>query len=128
MLNNGKIKSNEEAFEWINFLENQITDWIQEIKILSPWTKNNSIPEKFRGLKIFQKIPSLKEVARMNIEFHEELASFHNNDKTNEEQQWLYNLELSINEASTLAKERISIIHDLAAQCSDFSNMEYNFL
>ncbi len=127
-LNNDKLNSNAEVFEWLNLLEKQMNDCLQEIKLLSPWTKYNSVPEKFTGLKIFQKNLSLKELARMDIDLREELASFHSKDKTNEEHQWLSDFELSINAASVLAKERISVIHELASQCSDFANMEYNFL
>lgn len=128
LLNEDSLKSNSEGFEWLNLLEKQIIYWLQEIKLLTPWIKYNSAPEIFKSLNVFQKIPSLKELSRIELGLRTELTLYHSIDKTQEENQWLTDFEQSINAASILAKERISEIHELASQCADFATMEYNFL
>ncbi|MEO8150975.1 MAG: glucoamylase family protein [Bacteroidia bacterium] len=128
LLNDAKLKANAEVSEWMISLEHQINEWLKEMLLLAPWINNNAVPEKFKGLSVFHKIPSLKQLAQINNDLHTEIISFHNIDKSEEEFQWLADFEKSIAEVSALASERISEIHQLASQCFDFANMQYNFL
>jgi len=123
-----KVKANTEAFEWIISLQNQVKGWLHEMLLLLPLIDINKVPEKFRGLSVFQNTPSLLQLAQIDTDFKTELISFHNGNKTNEEYRWALDFEKSIANISTSAKERIARIHQLASQCSDFADMNYNFL
>ncbi len=123
-----KLKENTEALEWMISLYNQIKEWLHEMVLLLPWINNNPVPEKFKGLSVFQKIPSLAQLARIDNDMHTELISFHNGNKTEEEYKWIVDFEKSIANVSASAKERIAAIHQLASQCFDFADVNYNFL
>ena len=128
LFNNEKVEANTEAFEWMISLHNQIKEWLNEMILLLPWINNNTVPKKFEGLSVFQKNPSLIQLARIDNDIHTELISFHNGNKTDEEVEWIVEFEKSILTVSALARERIAEIHQLASHCFDFADMNYNFL
>ncbi|MBA3285362.1 MAG: cyclic beta 1-2 glucan synthetase, partial [Nitrosopumilus sp.] len=128
LFNYEKTKANTETFEWILSLQNQIKEWLNEMFLLLPWINNNTVPEKFQGLSVFKKVPSLIQLARIENDIHTELVSFLNENKTEEEYKWIVDFEKSIATVSASAKERIAEIHQLASQCFEFADMNYNFL
>jgi len=124
-----KLKENTEVFEWIISLENQIKEWRNEMVLLLPWiNNNNTVPEKFMGLSVFQKTPSLIQLARLDSDIQTELISFYSKKNTDEEYKWIADFEKSVATVSATAKVRIAEIHQLAAQCFDFADMNYGFL
>jgi len=127
-LKSKELKENTEVFEWIISFENQLKEWLKEILFLSPLINNNSVPEKFKGLSVFQKTPSLTQLAQIDNDIHTELISFHYGNKTDEEYKWMVDFEKSVAALSASAKVRIAEIHQLAAQCFEFADMNYNFL
>jgi len=123
-----KVKSNTEAFEWMISLQHQIKEWLNEMVLLLPWSNLSTIPEKFENLSVFQKTPSLIQLAQIDNDIHSELIALPNGNETDVENKWIGDFEKSIASASALANERIAAIHQLAAQCFDFADMNYNFL
>ncbi len=128
LLDTEKLKLNADAFEWMISLEKQIKEWLKEIQMWSLWNYNNSVPEKFKSLSVFQKNYSLTQLATIDNDIHNELISFHAADKSDTELQWISDFEKSIKEVRTLARERIMEIYQLASQCLDFADMHYHFL
>ncbi|MDZ4667424.1 MAG: glucoamylase family protein [bacterium] len=124
-----KLKENTEVFEWIISLENQIKEWLNEMVVLLPWiNNNNTVPEKFKGLSVFQKTPSLIQLAQLDSDIQTELISLYLEKKTDEEYKWIADFEKSVVTSSATAKAKITEIHQLAAQCFDFADMNYDFL
>jgi hypothetical protein len=124
-----KLKENTEVFEWIISLENQIKEWLNEMVLLMPWiNNNNAVPEKFMSLSVFQKTPSLIQLAQLNSDIQTELISLDSKKKTDEEYKCIAEFEKLVATLSATAKVRIAEIHQLAAQCFDFADMNYDFL
>ncbi len=107
--------------------ESHLKSILHEIDLLAPWT-NLSTPEKFKDWDIVSKIPTLVGLAKMDREIKPELLRLLALENNPQENEWLINLEQSVQSASKIARERIAIIQTLVAQSSEFADMEYEFL
>jgi len=111
--------------DWMEAFKNQITAALDEINILTPWHALTNIPAQYKGHSL-NEIPTLFEIAR----FDKELKHDENYPATQEsttDREW-FALDSAIREASKFARERISILQNLAAKCFEFADMEYSFL
>ncbi len=117
----------EEGHNWMGKLQQQMISVLSEFEELLPWLKS-AIPEKFRDLSLFIKIPSfleLKDIKDIHSVDIEQLISLPNSE---EEFEWLNNLKVQLSVSSRKALEIITLLENLAQDCSIFSEMEYRFL
>jgi len=113
---------------WRSAFEQHLRLLLKEITLLAPWLSELSIPEKFRDWKIVTQIPTLEEVAKMDTEIKPELNRLLLLENSQEETQWLSHFEISVQQASEIARARIDSLQMLANQSAEFSEMEYDFL
>ncbi len=114
--------------DWILSFEQQLESSREEILMFFPWLLDSDVPEKFMEWSRVTQIPTLMELARLDQEIHADLLQNSKAENTVEENQWLERFEQNIHEASRLARERISILQNLASKCLQFADMEYEFL
>ena len=79
----------------------------------------------FRGI---DEIPTLRELARLDVELLPAIEHRLGSDATPEERKWLDELRRLITEASQRARARIAAIERLALQSSELARMEIDFL
>jgi cyclic beta-1,2-glucan synthetase len=113
---------------WLTAFEKQLESIIQEIIILVPWLEISSIPEKFKNWKIISDIPTLAEIAKIDREIKPELARLFAIENSETENQWLQHFEQTTNQSSKYARERLVTLQQLASQCYEQADMEYDFL
>jgi cellobiose phosphorylase len=114
-----------ELTRWITRLSEDFKKILEELNYLAPWL-SLAVPEKFKGLKIFNGVPTLEELATGNQRLAE-LEDLRSN-VTGDDLKSLDELSKAYNLGSKRARERISNIESLAVQCSVYADMEYTFL
>lgn len=112
--------------KWATSLIRDFNKIIDEIDFLAPWISIN-IPDKYKSLKFLNEIPTLEQLASADKDIRlqwEELRA----EATPEEIRTLTELVNAHDLASQRARERIGTLESLAVQCTEFADMEYNFL
>ncbi len=113
---------------WLAPFEKMLEVIIQEIIVLAPWLDTLSIPEKFRKWELAFEIPTLVGLAKMDREIKPELIRLQALENSETENQWLQHFEQTTNQSSKYARERLVTLQQLASQCYELADMEYDFL
>jgi cellobiose phosphorylase len=95
------------------------------------WLKGNFKPgsqNKLGGFRNIDGIPTLRELATLDVKLLPAIEQRHSSDATPEERKWLDELRRLITEASWRARARIAAIERLALQSSELARIEYDFL
>jgi len=117
-----------QAKGWAHALARQCQAALDELSFLAPWTllpKSPDRPGDFRGL---DEIPTLRELARFEVEWLPAIEDRLGSAATPEENEWLSELRRLIPQASQRAKARIAAIERLARQSGELADIEYDFL
>ncbi|MGH7261430.1 MAG: glucoamylase family protein, partial [Nitrospiraceae bacterium] len=117
-----------EAKWWAQALARQCRDALDELTFLASWSLLPAAPSGLSDFPDIGEIPTLRELARLEVEWLPAIARRIEADATPEESGWLDELRRLITEASRRAKERIAAIERLALQSSELARMEYDFL
>jgi cyclic beta-1,2-glucan synthetase len=113
---------------WALAFARQCQDAIDELKFLSPWIMLLATSDRLLDFPGIDKIPTLHEVARLELELLPAIEHRLRLDAMPEERAWLNDFRRLIMEASYRARARIAVIERLALQASELSHMEYDFL
>ncbi len=111
---------------WIVALSQEIKKALDEINFLAPWL-SVSLPEKYKSLEVFSNIPTLEQLTRVDKEMKPELEELQKK-ANHEESIMLVKFADALELSCKRARERINTIQSLMIQCSEFAEMEYNFL
>jgi len=120
--------SDSHARRWAQALARQGQDALDDLTSLAPWILLPAPPEGLAGLPDLDAIPTLHELARLEVESLPAMEERLGSDATAEEDEWLGALRQCIREASYRANVRIAAIKGLALQSSELADMEYDFL
>ena len=115
-----------ELHRWLYALSEQIKKVLEEIHFFSPWL-TTTIPQKLKVLPIVNDVRTLEQLASADKDITLQLDEFRIL-ASSDEIAWLLDFESKLELASKRARERITVIQSLAVQCSEFADMEYNFL
>src|SRR5436190_5687526 len=116
-LSKSAVKSSYETSEWADSLVAQIKGWQAELKMVAGLVGNETVPSEYADLSLFNGIPTLHELAKLEKELHlddspRKLTAFEN----------------AVLQTSQLANVRIIEIQKMAANCAEYAEMEYDFL
>lgn len=117
-----------EAGWWVHAFDRQLDETYNELQLLAPWQFVGPIPDKFREFKLFERIPTLKDLQKMENAFDSELDRFPILELYGAEKNWVDSCREAIRSCAKVAQERIMVCHGLGAQCYDYANMDYDFL
>ncbi len=120
--------SESESYWWKEKLDKQIQNLIEDIRFLAPWLNLQDVPDKFKDLPLLNSIPTLQEVARIDVSMEKEILILYTPDITLSETAWLKAFEESLTAASIHANERIVKLNHLAELCNAFADIEFDFL
>ncbi|MBF0575130.1 GH36-type glycosyl hydrolase domain-containing protein [Dysgonomonas sp. GY617] len=136
---------NKEVESWVQTLQNNIEDHIEELLYVAPWLQinqptphegfNNKLDEIITKLKELDKGLTLREICRLEdslcLSIEEELVNLRSlKDPSAKERitaylnAWLSDLRLAVKHAA----QRMQIIKALAAQSESFARMDFAFL
>ena len=106
---------------WARAFARQCQDALDELTFLAPWTLLPASPDRLSDFRGIDEIPTLRELARLEVELLPAIEDRLGSDATPEESEWLGELRRLITEASQRAKARIAAIERLALQSSELA-------
>ena len=113
---------------WAQALARQCRRALDELMFLAPWLLLPAAPNGLSGFPHSDEIPTLRELARLEMELLPAIERRRDAGATPEESGWLAELGRRLSEASHRAKERIADGERLALQAGELARMEYDFL
>lgn len=117
-----------EAGWWVHAFNNQIEEARKELELLAPWQFIGPVPEKFSKFKLFEGIPTLYDLQKLETAFEDEIDRYPLHDLYSTEKTWVEKCREAVKISSKNASDRIHALNGLGARCFDYSNMEYEFL
>ena len=117
-----------QASWWGRAFARQCQDALEELTFLAPWTLLPTSPDRLKDFRGIDEIPTLRELARFEVELLTVIPDRLGPDATPEENEWWGELRRLITQGSQRAKARIAAIGHLARQSGELADMEYDFL
>ena len=118
----------KQAKRWARAFARQCQATLDELTFLAPWTLLPAFPKRLSDFRGIDAIPTLRELARLEMELLPAIEDRLGSDATPEESGWLDELQRLITKASQRARARIAAIGRLALQSSELARMEVDFL
>jgi cyclic beta-1,2-glucan synthetase len=117
-----------EAGWWVHAFNNQLEETYSELQLLAPWQFIGPVPEKFSTFKLFEGIPTLSDLQKLESAFESEIEKYPIHDLYSTEKTWIESCREAVKVSSKNARDRIMLLNGLAARCFAFADMEYDFL
>ncbi|MBC7828946.1 MAG: cyclic beta 1-2 glucan synthetase [Chitinophagaceae bacterium] len=128
ILQQQEINTENETYLWSAALAKQCQSALSEIAIFTPWVLLPQAPQKFSDVSFISELPTLHQLARIEIDFLPEINRRRSSDNTVEENQWLDALQSAIVQGAQMANEKIVSIDSLVTKTFELADMEYDFL
>ncbi len=113
---------------WASALLKQTQALVNELNFWTPWLLIKSTPKKFSDLLLFDEIPSMQELSRLEMNTLPEIERRRLPDNTIEENQWLDAFQSSVLTATRTANETLVSLENLLTQIFELADMQYDFL
>ena len=117
-----------EATWWALALARQCRSALEDLTFLAPWIALPSRPSGLSDLPGDAQVPTLREVASLELQLCPTAESLAGTEATAEQTQWLSERRRLVAQGSGRARERIAAIERLALQSSELAQMDYDFL
>ena len=117
-----------ESYYWASALLKQTESLVNELKIWTPWLFIQSPPAKFSDISLINEIPSIQELARLEMNTLPEIESRRLPDNTVEENAWLDAFKTSVISVAGTANQTIVSLENLLTQIFELADMQYDFL
>ena len=114
--------------EWADALAGQCRTILTELHYMLPWAVLPAAPKGLENFPDFSAIPSLQKLVDIDLPLLSAIDQRLTVNQISEERDWLNQFRLLIQESSRRAKDRVTIIDDLACQTDKQATMEYGFL
>jgi cellobiose phosphorylase len=113
---------------WAGALTRQCQVALDEVTFLAPWIGLPAPQNRGSDLRGLDEIPTLRELARLEVELLPATEDRLGLDGTPEEDGWLGEIRRFVTQASHRAQARIASVERLARQTGELADMEYDFL
>ena len=114
---------------WAGLLLNQCQAAEADLLFLVPWIQLDRCPPSMTELyPVIYGIPTLQELSKLELDILPKIDHLSGEPNTDQDKGWLEDCKKMIVEASRRAKERMLTFENLAQQCVELSNMDYDFL
>ena len=121
--------ASEDSNWWSQKLSTQIQQVKYELVVMVPWISMPQVPEKFEHLTaLLPVMPTNQELSKIEENLLHGILASYLPENTIEENEWLNNFRLNINESGRRAKELLLTIQQLTVKVSQLADMEYDFL
>ncbi len=113
---------------WAQTLTRQCQSALDELTFLAPWSLLPAAPGRLSDFPGIGAIPTLRELAKLEVEWLPSIERRLDADATPAQREWLDELRRLITEGSRRAEERMAAVEDLARLAGELAHMEYDFL
>ncbi len=113
---------------WARALARQCRFALDDLTFLAPWILLPALPNRLSDVRGIHEIPTLRELARFDVEWLPAIEQRLGPDLTPEEREGLDEIRRLVTKASQRARVRIATLERLALQSGEFARMEVDFL
>ncbi|HEY6899403.1 MAG TPA: glucoamylase family protein, partial [Puia sp.] len=113
---------------WAGRFSRQVNDHQSQVRQLIPWMDLLPIPERFALLAPTDRVPTLRSLRTMREACLTALTQYEEQTQTAEDKNWLGRMRTALYEAEGTAVARIDQLEQLAEQCEQLSEIDYDFL
>lgn len=113
---------------WAGALARQCQDALDDLTFLAPWSLSSAPPNGFGDFPSMDEVPTLRQLARFDVELLPTIEDRLGPEATVEEREWLGEIRPLIAEASQRARARMAVIEGLALQSGELARMKVGFL
>lgn len=113
--------------KWIPKLVLQLKSFHDDLLLFVPWINLLPVPENFEKLYALDNIPSLQTILD-HSQFLETINFYQQGNNNPKDNEWLIRMRDCLLKAHTTATGRINLLDQLAQQCEELSDVEYDFL
>ncbi len=117
-----------ETYFWKLSFQNQLANLNEEIKLLTPWYLLAEVPAKLVNYFFLNEDAALLEVLKSAKELLVKVNKQQQEPNSENEGEWLSLFNTSLLELIQVSEDRIYTFENLAQQCNDLSEMEWDFL
>ncbi len=129
LMGDKRLAADAESCLWAEALVKQCRSAEHELLMHAGWLKLKQAPPAFDSLlSSLHNIPTLAELTRVDLALTPAIDRYLSEERDPAEKEWLNAFRLAVTRAAAGAKEKILIIENLARQCDEFSDMDYDFL
>jgi len=130
LINEWRLATEEEkeVTSWTSRLLIQAEGLRDDLELLAPWLAAMPVPDRFIHLKSLDIIPSLQMIKDMPAQYLHYIAEYEQQDVNASEKEWLSSIRTHIITSAQIASVRIALTEELADQCEELSEIEYDFL
>jgi hypothetical protein len=116
-----------EMSKWMEKFSLQLKSFHDHLVQLVPWIDLLPVPENFEKLNGLDSIPSLRTLLDQS-QLPETINIYRQSDNNTTDNEWLDKICECISKAAGVAAERLNLLEQLAQQCDELSDVEYDFL
>lgn len=120
--------ADSETYWWKEVLNKQILRVSEDFKIFDPWFLLSTAPPKFIELLSLNVHSTLLELLHTALKLQSKANRYQTADNTPLENEWLGLFKTSLSNTIQGASEQIANAENLAQQCNDLADMEWDFL
>jgi len=120
--------SRSETYRWKQMLNKQLTDIREELQIFAPWLLLTNAPVNFIDFGPANADLTLTELLKTARELQFEAKGLQTTDYSSVEKEWLELFLTSLAGSIQLMEWRITRSENLARQCDEMADMEWDFL
>jgi len=113
---------------WANALVRQCRDALDDLTFLTPWSLSSAPPNGFGDFPSMDEIPTLRQLARFDVEALPTIEDRFGPDATVEEREGLVEIRSLVTAASQRARRRMAVIERLALESGELARMKVGFL
>ena len=117
-----------ETYWWKQILNKQLEHLNEDFQIFTPWFLLMAAPPKFMDFISMNANSTLIELLKTAWELQAEVNRHQTANNTSGENEWLELFQTSLTKSIRQADERITAIENLAQQCNELADMEWDFL
>lgn len=114
--------------KWTNRLSLQIKSIRDDLAANIPWLDMLPVPDQFIQLTLLDYNLSLTSIYDSSDEFIQYINHYKKQENSEEDKEWLINLQAAFTKGYTAAVSKIIFLKQLAEQCEELSTVEYDFL
>jgi len=117
-----------ESKKWTLKLLQQVNDFQNDLFQIIPWIDLLPVPQHLSELHALDGIPSLNDIRNRAELFLKSIALYQQTEIQPKTIEWLAKMHDCISNSITIADDRIQLVNELAKQCEELGDVEYDFL
>lgn len=122
------IPPRSETEWWNQKLKSQLQSVTKELEIFTPWVLLQNAPAEFSNLISINENSTLNDLLKSAHELQNSIGFYREGNPADSDNEWLVSFETALTKTILLAGDYMDAVENLAQQCDEFANAEWDFL